>query len=873
MVLKSLPYISRSEQEKELDEFLLTHLNPRSSTTKSVLISGVVGVGKKMLVDNVIQANDQLKEYTCIEFDLKKQQLKNFNDGKHPLLKKLFISINQVAIAGIPEPITRLLLTIVTTPIFTEWLFKEKSIPNFSNLQEIEDFVFLHIENTPTVLIINNFDLYPEHIRFLAHLVEVSYQRQISFVVMLLFDDEKENAHAALKNIRKFRANDPIFHIHIPPFTREACIASLSPLGLPENWINILHQFSSGYPVIMNYLWKTLQKKKLLYLTRHGWTVQDEEWPIFPNNLIREALNKRLRQYKIDIPPQFHELLLDCLFLSSAMGETFIPQAITEIALPTDKDYTKDEIETWEDIWFEFLEYNDINTTPMAVPVKEENKIKYVQSESIMYSLYAFSDPNLRIILQHAAKQFCNPLQNDANFKLTEKSLKILKSERLPDKVVEKLKTIKNEKITGKDRFIEALKLTIGDEPTERYESLFLRHARDENDIYRGLSRLDSWLETYFQKEWRKQVLPYRITINRTLWKHTIADSLYKLYYMDQLRNQLHQRIEKERYLVRAGKLPEDLYYLLLWNAEILEEKYQYHEALAIGLEANSLVEEKTVELNEENLANLRNQLGKLYRLNGNYPKAEIYLQQALTIRKKIFGSKHPDVASSLTDIAALLFDQGKYSEAEPLIRHALRIFEARLGIEHLSVAVCLSNLAALLFDQGKYSEAEPLIRHALRIREVQLGNDHLETATSLNQLARLLQTQGKLAEAELLFRRALRIREVQLGNDHPFTTSNLNYLAALLSVQGKLAEAEPLFRKVLKIKETLLDKMHPDVGNVLNNLGTLFLAQGKYTEAEPHLRRALEICEAVFGKNHSQTIPVRNNLESLLKEMETSKG
>jgi tetratricopeptide (TPR) repeat protein len=60
------------------------------------------------------------------------------------------------------------------------------------------------------------------------------------------------------------------------------------------------------------------------------------------------------------------------------------------------------------------------------------------------------------------------------------------------------------------------------------------------------------------------------------------------------------------------------------------------------------------------------------------------------------------------------------------------------LGADHPDVATSLNNLAALYQAQGRYGEAEPLYQRSLHIREQQLGADHPDVATSLNNLALL---------------------------------------------------------------------------------------------------------------------------------------
>jgi tetratricopeptide (TPR) repeat protein len=64
------------------------------------------------------------------------------------------------------------------------------------------------------------------------------------------------------------------------------------------------------------------------------------------------------------------------------------------------------------------------------------------------------------------------------------------------------------------------------------------------------------------------------------------------------------------------------------------------------------------------------------------------------------------------------LYALGKYAEATSVAQEALRVAEATFGPEHPDVATSLNNLAMLYQDQGKYAEAESLYQRALRIWE-----------------------------------------------------------------------------------------------------------------------------------------------------------
>jgi hypothetical protein len=63
-----------------------------------------------------------------------------------------------------------------------------------------------------------------------------------------------------------------------------------------------------------------------------------------------------------------------------------------------------------------------------------------------------------------------------------------------------------------------------------------------------------------------------------------------------------------------------------------------------------------------------------------------------------------------------------------------------QLGADHPNVASSLNNLANLYYVQMRYGEAEPLYMRALAIAEVSLGEEHPETKIYRNNLQLLRQ-------------------------------------------------------------------------------------------------------------------------------------
>jgi tetratricopeptide (TPR) repeat protein len=271
---------------------------------------------------------------------------------------------------------------------------------------------------------------------------------------------------------------------------------------------------------------------------------------------------------------------------------------------------------------------------------------------------------------------------------------------------------------------------------------------------------------------------------------------------------------------------------------------------------------------NHPDVATSLNNLAALYNSQGRYKEAEPLYLEALDLLKRLLGDNHPYVATyvaqSLNNLAVLYNAQGRYKEAEPLHLEALDLCKRLLGDNHPDVATYLNNLAYLYESKGRYKEAEPLYLEALDLKKRLLGDNHPSVASSLNNLAALYNSQGRYTEAEPLYLEALDLHKRLLGDNHPHVAQSLNNLALLYNYQGRYTEAEPLYLQALDLRKRLLGDNHPDVAQSLNNLARLYYFQGRYTEAEPLFLQALAIAEQALGENHPNTVRIRENLESL---------
>ncbi|MDM8522034.1 tetratricopeptide repeat protein [Desulfococcaceae bacterium HSG8] len=236
------------------------------------------------------------------------------------------------------------------------------------------------------------------------------------------------------------------------------------------------------------------------------------------------------------------------------------------------------------------------------------------------------------------------------------------------------------------------------------------------------------------------------------------------------------------------------------------------------------------------------NRMAELYRVVGEYDKAESMYKLVLSIEEKIYGPEHARVAATLNNLALVYDSLGDADRAEPLYRRSLTIREKVYGPDHPDVAVTLKHMGGLYDSLGEYARAMTFYHRALGIDEKLYGSEHMDVAMDLGNLASVYHALGEYARAESLYKRTLAMEKKIRGSEDSFVAATISNLAGLYHIIGEYARAKPYYHRALEIKERIYGSGHNRVGIILYNLGELNFQLGKYDQAGFLYRRALTI-------------------------------
>jgi len=208
--------------------------------------------------------------------------------------------------------------------------------------------------------------------------------------------------------------------------------------------------------------------------------------------------------------------------------------------------------------------------------------------------------------------------------------------------------------------------------------------------------------------------------------------------------------------------------------------------------------------------ATLLNNLGLMHYLGGFPDRARPALVEALELRRGLLADDHPDLAQTLTNLGLLEKDYGDIETAVAMLGEALDVRRAALEPDHYRIGQAMLNLAIALRDSGEHEPAEGLFGQALERLAERLGVGHPQVAVAYTELGQLFLDTGRHVEAEAAFRESLTIRRAALSDGHPHLAWSLLGLGRSLVASGRRDEALPMLREAVEIRQRVLPPENP---------------------------------------------------------------
>ena len=103
---------------------------------------------------------------------------------------------------------------------------------------------------------------------------------------------------------------------------------------------------------------------------------------------------------------------------------------------------------------------------------------------------------------------------------------------------------------------------------------------------------------------------------------------------------------------------------------------------------------------------------------------------QVVETKKRVLGREHPDILTSMGNLALTYGDQGRLKEAEELLVQVVEKTKRVLSQEHPDTSISMGNLELTYENRGRFKAAEKLEAQVTEAKKRVLVQEHFLVGT-----------------------------------------------------------------------------------------------------------------------------------------------
>ncbi|MFK7885645.1 MAG: protein kinase [Gammaproteobacteria bacterium] len=330
---------------------------------------------------------------------------------------------------------------------------------------------------------------------------------------------------------------------------------------------------------------------------------------------------------------------------------------------------------------------------------------------------------------------------------------------------------------------------------------------KDRDRRYRSVSRLSEDVQRYLRGlpvAARSDSWGYRAGkfIRRNRWGvATGAAFVFCLIGFSLFAALQANRLAKKNYSLQAAKLyAKDI---VLGADPFRTEDGAVPDMLSVLEAAARRLDEPTLPMAPEDVADMEDMLGRVYWHYGRYAESRDYLTRAYRRMEGIRGSDHPDLALTLVALGRLELVDQNLDAARAHLSRALTISERQKGGASEALARSQLYMGNFYRNEGSRDKAEALYRQSISTYDA-LGGAYLRgKALVLRELGLLLHGGMRQSEAITVTQQALEIDLKEFGPKHSFVAHDYENLGLQYQVLKNYDEAGEWFERALSIHES----------------------------------------------------------------------
>ncbi|KAF5430209.1 Tetratricopeptide (TPR) repeat containing protein [Candidatus Methanophagaceae archaeon] len=247
-----------------------------------------------------------------------------------------------------------------------------------------------------------------------------------------------------------------------------------------------------------------------------------------------------------------------------------------------------------------------------------------------------------------------------------------------------------------------------------------------------------------------------------------------------------------------------------------------------------------------------------------NYEEAEKLCREGLRIAEVLGEKGKRGVARAFILLGGIQYNIGDTRQAIEYYEQALSIDREMYGDRHPNVATGLSNIGLAWYARGESKKALEYLEQALGIDKEVYGDRHPAVATILNNIGLVWQTLGEPQKALECYKQALSMYTGVYGEKHPNVANTLNNIGSAWRALDEPKKALEYYKQALFIDKKVYGDRHPSVATYLGNIGEAWNALGDSQRAKEYFQQAYNIFRESYGDEHPSTKTVKRSLDSV---------
>ena len=293
-----------------------------------------------------------------------------------------------------------------------------------------------------------------------------------------------------------------------------------------------------------------------------------------------------------------------------------------------------------------------------------------------------------------------------------------------------------------------------------------------------------------------------------------------------------------------------------------------------LSLREAMLIRSKLSDIDEDAYyATLLNNLGRAHFLLSEFDEALVCYEQARSIRYRLFGPRHIDIAATKFNLAQVHHRLRHSKKAIRLYLEFVDITKSFAGSCNADIAYAYRSVAEMYHEDKELEKSKDYFYRALECFKLSVGEKSIEVSNVLNKIGNILYETQDLDAALVVYEQGLQVERkiVSSLHDSNMIVTLANTVRIYLS-QKRWNEALAPCAEVLYIQQLQSNPNQIDIASTLCSVAFIYDKRGETKQAIESYKEALLIKRTILGDDHFDVSSILNALGLIYFKMSSWK-